>query len=65
MDAGARAALAWKTASNKQHFIDGGFGALPQASRGMPRTGDYVLSSRDLVEDNGNLVGEVADKLAL
>ena len=31
----------------------------------MPWTGDYVFSSGDLVEDNGNLVGEVADKFAL
>jgi Mn-containing catalase len=41
----------WKTASNKQHFIQGGLGALPQDSRGMPWTGDYVFSSGDLVED--------------
>ncbi len=38
-------------APNKQHFIQGGLGALPQDARGMPWTGDYVFSSGDLVED--------------
>ena len=36
---------------NPAHFIAGGQGALPQDSRGMPWTGDYVFSSGDLVED--------------
>jgi Mn-containing catalase len=38
-------------AVNPAHFIAGGQGALPQDSRGMPWTGDYVFSSGDLVED--------------
>ena len=38
-------------APNKQHFIQGGLGALPQDARGMPWTGDYVFSSGDLIED--------------
>jgi Mn-containing catalase len=33
------------------HFLAGGRGALPQDSRGMPWTGDYVFASGDLVED--------------
>ena len=40
-----------KELPNKQHFIQGGLGALPQDARGMPWTGDYVFSSGDLVED--------------
>ena len=36
---------------NPAHFIAGSQGALPQDSRGMPWTGDYVFSSGDLVED--------------
>ncbi len=40
-----------KSIPNKQHFIQGGLGALPQDARGMPWTGDYVFSSGDLVED--------------
>lgn len=36
---------------SKQHFLQGGQGALPQDARGMPWTGDYVFSSGDLVED--------------
>ena len=36
---------------NPHHFLAGGQGALPQDSRGMPWTGDYVFSSGDLVED--------------
>jgi Mn-containing catalase len=38
-------------AINPHHFLAGGQGALPQDSRGMPWTGDYVFSSGDLVED--------------
>jgi Mn-containing catalase len=38
-------------AINPHHFIAGGQGALPQDSRGMPWTGDYVFSSGDLIED--------------
>jgi Mn-containing catalase len=38
-------------AINPHHFIAGGQGALPQDSRAMPWTGDYVFSSGDLVED--------------
>src|SRR3954469_25250105 len=45
------ALAAAKTVPNKQHFIQGGLGALPQDARGMPWTGDYVFSSGDLVED--------------
>jgi Mn-containing catalase len=40
-----------KALPNKQHFIQGGLGALPQDSRGLPWTGDYVTSTGDLVED--------------
>src|SRR4051812_34196702 len=40
-----------KAVPNKQHFIQGGLGALPQDARGMPWTGDYVFSSGDLIED--------------
>ena len=40
-----------KDLPNKQHFLQGGQGALPRDSRGMPWTGDYVFSSGDLVED--------------
>src|SRR4051794_19889596 len=40
-----------KALPNKQHFIQGGLGALPQDARGMPWTGDYVFSSGDLIED--------------
>jgi len=45
------ALTAYKDAPAKQHFLQGGLGALPQDSRGMPWTGDYVFSSGDLVED--------------
>src|SRR3954470_22336910 len=38
-------------AVNPAHFIAGGQGALPQDSRGMPWTGDYVFASGDLIED--------------
>ena len=38
-------------AINPLHFIAGGQRALPQDSRGMPWTGDYVFASGDLVED--------------
>jgi len=38
-------------AINPHHFIAGGQGALPQDSRGLPWTGDYVFSSGDLIED--------------
>jgi Mn-containing catalase len=49
---GPDAALAaFKDVPNKQHFIQGGLGALPQDARGMPWTGDYVFSSGDLIED--------------
>src|SRR3954447_11084160 len=40
-----------KGIGNPHHFIAGGQGSLPQDSRGMPWTGDYVFSSGDLVED--------------
>jgi Mn-containing catalase len=40
-----------KALPNKQHFIQGGLGALPQDSRGLPWSGDYVFSSGDLIED--------------
>src|SRR3954453_897138 len=40
-----------KGLGNPHHFIAGGQGSLPQDSRGMPWTGDYVFSSGDLVED--------------
>src|SRR3954447_23748717 len=40
-----------KGMGNPHHFLAGGQGALPQDSRGMPWTGDYVFSSGDLVED--------------
>jgi Mn-containing catalase len=40
-----------RTLPNKQHFIQGGLGALPQDSRGIPWSGDYVFSSGDLIED--------------
>ncbi len=40
-----------KALPNKQHFIQGGLGALPQDARGMPWNGDYVFSSGDLIED--------------
>ncbi|MEA2293929.1 MAG: hypothetical protein QOE86_1568 [Solirubrobacteraceae bacterium] len=47
------AALAGITDAEKSphHFFAGGQGALPQDSRGMPWTGDYVFSSGDLIED--------------
>ncbi len=45
------ALTAFKDVPNKQHFLQGGLGALPQDARGMPWTGDYVFSSGDLVED--------------
>ena len=40
-----------RAVGNPHHFLAGGQGALPQDSRGMPWTGDYVFSSGDLVED--------------
>jgi len=40
-----------KDAPNRQHFIAGGKGALPQDSNGRPWTGDNVFASGDLVED--------------
>jgi Mn-containing catalase len=40
-----------KGAHNKQHFIAGGGGSLPQDSMGKPWSGDYVVSTGDLVED--------------
>jgi len=36
---------------NRQHFIAGGKGALPQDSMAKPWTGEYVFSSGDLIED--------------
>ena len=48
-DAGLKAVK--DRAINPAHFIAGGQGALPQDSRGMPWTGDYVFASGDLVED--------------
>jgi manganese catalase len=36
---------------NRQHFVAGGQGTLPQDSMGKPWNGDYVFSSGDLVED--------------
>jgi Mn-containing catalase len=36
---------------NPHHFVNGGQGTLPQDSRGMPWTGEYVFSSGDLVGD--------------
>src|SRR3954468_15929936 len=36
---------------NRQHFLAGGKGALPQDSMSKPWTGDYVTSTGDLVED--------------
>ena len=45
------ALTAFKDVPSKQHFLQGGLGALPQDARGMPWTGDYVFSSGDLVED--------------
>ena len=52
-DQAPKAALegARNAAVNPHHFIAGGLGALPQDSRGMPWTGDYVFSSGDLIED--------------
>lgn len=40
-----------KGAGNRQHFLAGGGGALPQDSNGNAWTGDYVTSTGDLVED--------------
>jgi manganese catalase len=36
---------------NPHHFVNAGQGTLPQDSRGMPWTGEYVFSSGDLVGD--------------
>jgi len=36
---------------NRQHFLAGGKGSLPQDSMGRPWTGENVFSSGDLVED--------------
>ncbi len=36
---------------NPHHFVNGGKGALPQDSRGLPWTGDNVVSTGDLVTD--------------
>ncbi|WP_081690706.1 manganese catalase family protein [Conexibacter woesei] len=41
----------YKGIGNPHHFLAGGKGALPQDSRGLPWTGEYVFSSGDLVED--------------
>jgi Mn-containing catalase len=41
----------YKGIGNPHHFLAGGKGALPQDSRAMPWTGEYVFSSGDLVED--------------
>ena len=38
-------------AMNPHHFVNGGRGALPQDSRGMPWTGDNVVSTGDLLFD--------------
>lgn len=38
-------------ALNPHHFVNGGRGALPQDSRGMPWTGDHVVSTGDLITD--------------
>ena len=38
-------------AGNPHHFVAGGKGALPQDSRGLPWTGDNVVSTGDLVSD--------------
>jgi Mn-containing catalase len=38
-------------AGNPHHFVNGGRGALPQDSRGLPWTGDNVVSTGDLVTD--------------
>ncbi|MCW2973056.1 MAG: manganese catalase [Thermoleophilia bacterium] len=38
-------------AANPHHFVNGGKGALPQDSRGLPWTGDNVFSSGDLLSD--------------
>jgi Mn-containing catalase len=36
---------------NPHHFLAGGQGALPQDSRGLPWTGEYVFASGDLIKD--------------
>ncbi|MFA4930036.1 MAG: manganese catalase family protein [Patulibacter sp.] len=36
---------------NPHHYVNGGKGALPQDSRGLPWTGDNVFSSGDLLSD--------------
>lgn len=36
---------------NPHHYVNGGKGALPQDSRGLPWTGDNVFSSGDLLAD--------------
>jgi Mn-containing catalase len=41
----------YKGVGNPHHFLAGGKGSLPQDSRGLPWTGDYVTSTGDLVED--------------
>ncbi|MCW2920473.1 MAG: manganese catalase [Thermoleophilia bacterium] len=38
-------------AMNPHHFVNGGRGALPQDSRGLPWTGDNVVSTGDLLFD--------------
>jgi len=38
-------------ARNTQHFIGGGKGAMPVDAMGNPWSGDYVVSTGDLVED--------------
>jgi len=38
-------------AGNPHHYVNGGKGALPQDSRGLPWTGDNVFSSGDLLSD--------------
>ena len=37
--------------TNPHHFVNGGKGALPQDSRGLPWTGDNVVSTGDLLFD--------------
>ncbi|MCW2962620.1 MAG: manganese catalase [Thermoleophilia bacterium] len=44
-------ALAGMAGMNPHHFVNGGRGALPQDSRGIPWTGDNVVSTGDLLFD--------------
>ena len=41
----------YKGVGNPHHFVNGGLGALPQDSRGLPWTGENVFSSGDLIGD--------------